>query len=99
MTLSEKLGKVLGYEECDTEAYQQGNFVRSMNGYCLCADCATMTDEEVEARLGRSVYAEPAWLSSLVWQYWTDEQWETKAKEIQEKKNGREKNNDMGMKE
>ncbi len=67
MTMWEKIGKALGYEECDTEAFRTGTFTRSMNGYCLCANCAKMTDEEVEARLGRSVYAEPNWFVSDEW--------------------------------
>jgi hypothetical protein len=77
------MGKALGYEECDTEAYRTGTFVRSMNGYCLCADCAKMTDEEVEARLGRSVYAAPAWYVSDEWMDWNDEQWERQIAEAQ----------------
>ncbi len=83
----EKIGKALGYEDCDIEAFARGIFTRSLNGYCLCADCAEMTDEEVESRLGRSVYDEPMWLETGEYMLWTDKMWETKAKEVQKKNN------------
>ncbi len=35
-----RMGKALGYEECDIEAFATGTFVRLINGYCLCAECA-----------------------------------------------------------
>ncbi len=73
--MTDKLSKALGFEACDTEAYRTGTFVRSMNGYCLCADCAEMTNEQIEARLGRSVYDEPSWFKSYEWEYWSEEQW------------------------
>lgn len=75
MNLTEKIGRALGYEECDIQAYRRGEFTKSMNGYCLCADCSEMTDEQIEARLGRSVYAEPTWLRTYEWEIWTDDQW------------------------
>jgi hypothetical protein len=81
-----KIGKALGYEDCDIEAQRQGIFLRSMNGYCLCAECAKMTDEEIEARLGRSVYDEPEWFVSDEWMDWNDEQWARQIAEAQSMK-------------
>jgi hypothetical protein len=42
----------------------------------------------VLTRFGWSAYDEPMWLGTDEYMLWTDEQWETKAKEVQEKKNG-----------
>lgn len=80
MDLLSKFGKALGYPECCTESFRQGNNRKSYAGYCLCPDCEHLTQEEVEARLGRSLHLPPVWFSEGLWQYFTEAAWKREYK-------------------
>jgi len=82
-----KIGRALGYEDCCIDSFRNGYNKTSHGGYCPCPECEKMSLEELEARLGRSVYNPPNWSKGDEWLKWSDERWAEEAENARRLKN------------